>query len=98
MMEQNSETTERTQQEMQATMEALKARLINRILSARSLDSHSLSFLTYFMSRAMAVPEECVIQVDHIEMPLVPLTETNLEILRDAIVDGDVTVSLTLEL
>jgi hypothetical protein len=98
MMEQNSETTERTQQEMQATMEALKARLINRILSARSLDSHSLSFLTYFMSRAMAVPEECVIQVDHIEMPLVPLTEANLEILRDAIVDGDVTVSLTLEL
>lgn len=97
-MEQNSETTERTQQEMQATMEALKARLINRILSARSLDSHSLSFLTYFMSRAMAVPEECVIQVDHIEMPLVPLTEANLEILRDAIVDGDVTVSLTLEL
>jgi hypothetical protein len=98
MMEQNSETTERTQQEMQATMEALKARLINRILSARSLDSHSLSFLTYFMSRAMAVPEECVIQVDHIEMPLVPLTEANLEILRNAIVDGDVTVSLTLEL
>ncbi len=97
-MEQNSETTERTQQEMQATMEALKARLINRILSARSLDSHSLSFLTYFMSRAMAVPEECVIQVDHIEMPLVPLTEANLEILRNAIVDGDVTVSLTLEL
>ena len=97
-MEQNSETTERTQQEMQATMEALKARLINRILSARSLDSHSLSFLTYFMSRAMAVPEECVIQVDHIEMPSVPLTEANLEILRDAIVDGDVTVSLTLEL
>ena len=97
-MEQNSETTERTQQEMQATMEALKARLINRILSARSLDSHSLSFLTYFMSRAMAVPEECVIQVDHIEMPLVPLTEANLEVLRDAIVDGDVTESLTLEL
>ena len=98
MMEQNLETTERTRQEMQATMEALKARLINRILSARCLDSHSLSFLTYFMSRAMAVPEECVIQVDHIEMPLVPLTEANLEILRNAIVDGDVTVSLTLEL
>lgn len=98
MMEQNSETTERTQQEMQATMDALKAQLVRRILSARSLDSHSLSFLTYFMSRAMAVPEECIIQVDHIEMPLVPLTETNLQILRDAIVDGDVTVSLTLEL
>lgn len=98
MHQQNSDNSEINQPNIRNPRDALLAQLINRILSDDSIDNNSRSFAAYFMAQVMSMPEECTVQIDNVVMPLEPLTESNLQILRNAVVNGDVTVSLSLEL
>ncbi len=95
MIGQTSEELEQLQLERQNSLTALKTRLVKRIMRYMSPDSHSLSFATYFMSQVVTAPGRCTVTIGDIEIPLEPLTEANLQLLRDTIVNGNTTVSLS---
>lgn len=98
MYQQSPDNSDTNQPNIRDPRDALLEQLINRILSNSSMNDNSRSFAAYFMAQVMSIPEECVVQIDDVVMPLEPLTESNLQILRNAVVNGDVTVSLSLEL